>query len=152
VTPATGVNISNVHIDFGDGSGTDLGGISSAMTFPHSYTSSGTYTATATAKDSSGDGGSLSTTVIIGALQLTLSASPNPAFVGSPVTFTVNGVGSAQVSSYLWTFDDGTGPFTTSGPQLGHTFTTRGIKNVRVDVFGVGGGKIGTAAVTMDIQ
>jgi hypothetical protein len=72
--------------------------------------------------------------------------------VNSPVTFTVNGVGSAQVSQYVWTFDDGTGPFTTSSPQLPHTFTTKGVKNVRVDVFGVGGGKIGTAAASVDVQ
>jgi hypothetical protein len=151
VTPATGANISNVRIDFGDGSGRDLGAIGAATTVPHTYTSTGDYVATATARDSSGDSGSLSTSVIIGALPITLSASPNPAVVNSPVTFTVNGVGSAQVDHYTWTLDDGTGPFTTSSPQLPHTFTTRGLKNVRVDVFGVGGGKIGTAALTMDI-
>jgi len=61
-------------------------------------------------------------------------------------------VGLAQVDHYTWTLDDGTGPFTTSSPQLPHTFTTRGIKNVRVDVFGVGGGKIGTAALSFEVQ
>lgn len=152
VTPATGANISNVHVDFGDGAGHDLGAIGAATTFPHTYTSSGNYTATASAKDSSGDGGSLATTVIIGSLPVTVSPSPNPGTVNSPVTFTVNGVGSAQVSSYLWTFDDGTAPFSTTGPQTPHTFTSKGIKTVRVDVFGVGGGKIGSATVQMDVQ
>jgi hypothetical protein len=56
------------------------------------------------------------------------------------------------VERFEWTFDDGTGPFVTSSPQLPHAFSSRGIKNVRVDVFGVGGGKIGTAALTMEIQ
>jgi hypothetical protein len=152
VTPATGANISNVRIDFGDGSSRDLGAIGGATSIPHTYSNTGDYVATATARDGSSDSGSLSTAVIIGALPITLSASPNPAFVGSPVTFTLSGAGSAQIDHYSWTFDDGTGPFTTTSPQLPHTFTGRGIKNVRVDVFGVGGGRIGTAAITMDIQ
>jgi hypothetical protein len=72
--------------------------------------------------------------------------------VNSPVTFTVGGVGSAQVDHYEWTFDDGTPLKTTTGPQLPHTFTSRGIKNVRVDVFAVGGGKIGTAPLILEVQ
>ena len=152
VTPATGANISNVHVDFGDGSGTDLGAIGLATTAAHSYSSSGNYTATATAKDSTGDGGSLSTSVIISQLPVTLSANPSTPSTGSPVTFTVSGVGSASVDRYVWTFDDGTTPQTTSGPQISHTFITRGLKNVRVDVFGVGGGKIGSAQITLDVN
>lgn len=152
LTPTTGANISNVQIDFGDGTSTSLGAISAPTAVAHAYRSPGTYTATARATDGTGDSGSITTTVIIGALPVTLAASPNPAAVNAPVTFTVNGVGSAQVDHYEWTFDDGTGPFTTSSPQLPHTFTSRGIKNVRVDVFGVGGGRIATAALTMEIQ
>ena len=149
VTPAAGANISNVHVDFGDGFSTDTGAIGAAAPVPHTYTRTGNYTATATV---SGDGGSLSTNVIIGALGVTLSASPSSPTVNSPVTFTVGGVGSAQVDHYEWTFDDGTGPFTTGSPQLPHTFTSKGIKNVRVDVFGVNGGKIGSAPMTIDVQ
>jgi hypothetical protein len=152
VTPAAGANVSNVHIDFGDGTGTDLGAIGGATTVPHTYNSAGVFTATATSRDSAGDSGSLSTQVSIGSLPVTLSASPNPASVNAPVTFTAGGVGSAQVDHYTWTFDDGTGPFTTTSPQLVHTFSSKGIKNARVDVFGVGGGKIGTAALTLEVQ
>jgi hypothetical protein len=149
VTPATGAVTTDVRIDFGDGFSADLGAIGVATPVPHSYSSPGTYTATA--RDT-GDTSSLSTAVLIGSLPVTLSASPNPAIVNSPVTFTVSGVGAAQVDHYEWTFDDGTPQQTTSSPQLPHTFTSRGIKNVRVDVIGIGGGKIGTAALTMDIQ
>jgi PKD repeat protein len=138
-----------VHVDFGDGNSTDTGGIGAATPVPHTYNRTGNYSATATV---SGDGGSLSTNVIIGALGITLSASPASPTVNSPVTFTVAGVGSAQVDHYEWIFDDGTGPFTTGSPQHGHTFTSKGIKNVRVDAFGVGGGKIGTAPLTLDVQ
>ena len=154
VTPASGANISNVHVDFGDGGSRNLGGISAASTVSYAYNSSGSYTATATATDGTSETGSLSTNVIVGSLPVTLSASPNPGTVNSPVTFTVNGVGSAQVDHYEWTLDDppGTPVQVTSSPQLPWTFRSKGIKNVRVDVFGVGGGKIGTASLTMDIQ
>lgn len=154
VTPATGTNISNVRVDFGDGTGSNLGAIGAATPVSHSYSRSGNYTATATAVDGSGDSGSLSANVIIGSLGVTLSASPNPGTVNSPVTFTVNGVGSAQVDHYEWTVDDppGTPVLITTSPQLPYTFRSKGIKNVRVDVIGVGGGKIGTATLTLDVQ
>jgi Bacterial Ig-like domain (group 1)/PKD domain len=155
VTPTTGVNLSNVHLDFGDGSGRDLGAITGATTVPYSYTSPGNYTATATARDSSGDSGFLTTSLIIGSLPVTLNASPSPATVSSPVTYTVGGVGSAQVDHYVFTFDDpapGTGPITTTSPQITKIYTSRGLKTVRVDVFGVGGGKIGSAPSVIDVQ
>ena len=155
VTPAAataGANITNVRVDFGDGTGQNLGAISGPSTVSHAYTRTGSFTPTATATDASGDSQSLSTTVIIGSLPIALNASPNPGVVNSPVTFTVNGVGSAQVERYEWFFDDGTPPRTTTSPQLGHTFTSRGRKTIRVDVIGVGGGQIGSTSLVMDIQ
>jgi PKD repeat protein len=152
VTPTAGANLSNVRVDFGDGSGQDLGAITAAQTIPHAYSSAGNYTATATARDSFGDSGSLSTSVVIGSLAVTLTSFPSgSAPVNSSVTFTVGGTSSAQVDRYVWSFDDGTPPQTTTSPQLPHTFTTRGIKNVRVDVIGVGGGVVGTAALAIQI-
>jgi hypothetical protein len=154
VTPTANTNISNVSVDFGDGTTPqNLGAISAATSVPHTYRSPGTYVATARAVDGTGDSGSLTATVLVGSLPVTLSASPANPLVNQPVTFLVGGVPStAQVDHYEWTFDDGTGPFTTSSPQLPHTFTTRGLKNVRVDVFAVGGGKIGTAPLTLEVQ
>jgi adhesin/invasin len=154
VTPTTGANISTVIVDYGDGTTpAPLGAIGAATTVTHAYRAPGTYTATARATDNAGDSGSLSTTVLIGALPVTLSASPASPLVNQPVTFTVGGVPpTAQIDHYEWTLDDGTGPFTTTSPQLPHAFASRGIKNVRVDVFGVGGGKIGTASLTLEVQ
>jgi hypothetical protein len=156
VTPTAGANISNVHVDFGDGRSADLGAIGTAATASHPYNTTGTFTATATAKDSTGDSGSLSTTVSIGALPVTLSASPNPAVVGSPVAFTVSGVGSAQVDHYTWTFfDDPPGnltTFDTSSPQTTKSFSTKGAKTIRVDVLGIGGGKIASTSLVIDVQ
>lgn len=150
VTPNAAANLQNVRVNFGDGRSTDLGAISAATTTSNVYCSPGTYNATATAQDASGGSGSLSTTVIIGALPVTLSASGSLT-LASPVTFTVGGVGSAQVSGYTWTFSDDTTQ-STSSPQNTHTFTSRGIKVVRVDVKGVSGCQIGTASTSIDIQ
>lgn len=155
VTPApatSGANITNVRVDFGDGTGQNLGAISGPSTVSHAYARAGNYTPTVTATDASGDSQSLSTTVIIGSLPIAINASPNPGLVNSPITFTVNGVGSAQVERYEWFFSEGPSPRTTTSPQISHTFSTRGQKVIRVDVYGVGGGLIGTTSTAMDIQ
>ena len=152
VTPTTGANVTNVRVDFGDGTSTNLGSISAATTVPHTYTSSGNYSATATAFEGSGESGSLSTSVVIGSLPVILSASPNPATVNSPVTFAVSGLGSAQIERFVFSFDDGAAPRETTSPQTTRTFSTRGQKTVRVDVYGVGGQRIGTNSITIDVQ
>jgi PKD repeat protein len=154
VTPAAGANITNVRVDFGDGNVRSLGAISVPTPTSNIYSAPGSYTATATATDATGEVAPLSTTVIIGALPVTLSASPNPATVNSPVTFTVSGIGSAQVDHYEWTISDppGTPVQTTGSPQLVWTFASRGLKTVRVDVFAVGGGRIASQPITIDVQ
>jgi hypothetical protein len=152
ITPTTGVNVSNVHLDFGDASSIDLGAISSAATTSHAYTSTGVYTATATATDSTGVIGQLSTQVIVGALQLTLTASPSPTATDTPTTFTVSGTTTAAVDHFQWTWDDGTASFATSAPQVTHSFSTRGTKTVQVDVYGVGGGLLGTTTTQVTVQ
>jgi hypothetical protein len=154
VTPNANANLQNVRVSFGDGASTDLGSISgsTAVQTSHVYCSPGVYNATASATDAAGGSGSLSTSVIIGALPVTLSSSSGTPAVGSPVTLTAGGVTNVQISRYVWTFDDGTGSQTTTAPQLSHTFTSKGLKNVRVDVFGVVGCQIGTAALQLDVQ
>jgi hypothetical protein len=147
VTPTTGVNLSNVHIDFGDGDSTDLG---TATSTQHAYRSSGNFTARATATDVSGQAQSLTTLVIVGSLQLTISASSSTPTVNTPVTFTVSGQ-PAQVDHFEWTIDDGTLQRTTS-PSLQHAFATKGPKNIRVDVFGVGGALIGSATLQIVVN
>jgi len=149
VTPTTGVNLSNVHLDFGDGSAIDLGAISAASTASHVYGASGTYTATATPFDVTGPNSALSTQVIIGTLPVTLTASPANPTVGTPTTLTVAGTSTAAVDHYQWSWDDGTASFATSSPQVTHTFTSNGAKTIRVDVIGVGGGLIGSAQLSL---
>jgi Bacterial Ig-like domain (group 1)/PKD domain len=150
VQPNTNASLQNVRVDFGDGNSVNLGPISTATFANNVYCSPGNYTATATATDNSGGTGSLSSNVIVGALPVTLTGSGTT--VSSPTNFSVTGTGNAQVAHYTWTFDDGTASFDTGGPSTSHTFVTRGLKTVRVDVLGVGCGKIGTATTTIDIQ
>jgi PKD repeat protein len=152
ITPGTGANLSNVRVNFGDGFVQDTGPISAATTVTHAYNSPGNYTATATATDASGSAGSLSTNVLIGSAAIVLIASPTSVTLGSPITFTVSGLGTgAQVDHYSWTFDDGGGT-NTSGPQITHVFNSRGTHFASVQVFGVGGGLLGTAQTAVTIQ
>jgi hypothetical protein len=151
VTPATGANISNVIVDFGDGARTPLGPIGAATPVTHAYGAPGNYTATATATDSTGDVGSLSTTVVIGSLQVSMTASDTTPTINTPTTFTVTGLGTAQVDHFVWTYDDGSPQRITTGPVDNHTFVTLGPKAVRADVFGVNGGVIGTASIVVTV-
>jgi len=64
----------------------------------------------------------------------------------------VNGVRTAAVDHYVWSFDDGTPTFSTTGPQISHVFTSRGLKTVAVDVFGIGCGKLGSATTQVTLQ
>ena len=151
VTPTTGVNLSNVRVDFGDGSNTNLGAIGAAATTTHSYSAPGNYTATASATDSTGDSGSLSTNVVIGTLQVTMTASDTTPAINAPTLFTVGGLGTAQIDHFVWTFDDGSPQVITTSPTLTHTFVTLGPKAVRADVFGVNGGVVGTASIVVTV-
>jgi len=151
VTPNSNVSIANVRIEFGDGRTQNLGSISGSTSTSNTYCSAGNYTATAFVTDTAGGTGSLSTGLVIGALPVTLAASPQSPAVGNPVLLLAAGIGSAQVSKYIWTFDDGTGERPTSSPQLTHSFSSKGPKNVRVDVFGVTGCQIGSASIRLEV-
>jgi PKD repeat protein len=150
VTPGTGANVQNVRVDFGDGASQTLGAISGAATVTHQYGSAGNYTATATATDAAGTS-TLSTNVIIGALQVVLNATSTSPKTGESVTFTVGGVTGVQVQGYQWVFSDGA-TYQTSSPSTSHVFTTRGNQVIRVDVIGVSGGVIGTAALNLNVS
>lgn len=149
VTRADAANVANVRVDFGDGDFRNLGPIGTSFVVPHAYSAPGNYTATATADSEPG----LSASVIIGALAVTLAANPPSPPVNTPVTFTATFAttgGTPQVERYDWTIDDGTSK-STAAPSLSHVFTSRGRKNVRVDVIGVGGARIGTASLALDV-
>ena len=87
VTPASNQPqpITNVTVDFGDGTTRDLGVISSATTVAKSYGSEGTFTVTATVTDQSGQRGNGTTQVVIGR-----SAPPTITFTQTDVTAPAN--------------------------------------------------------------
>ncbi len=144
-------NITNVRVDFGDGSGRDLGAINGETTTAHIYGGPGNYTATATSRSATGDSQSLSTSVIIGSLPITLTFAPAAPTVNSSVTFTAGLPESVQVDHFEWTLNDGT-TFRTTSRTLVHTFNTRGAKVVQVDVIGVGGARIGSATTRLEVS
>ena len=152
VTPATGANVSNVHVDFGDGSAQDLGPISAATTTTHAYGAPGIYSATATATDATGPGQPIATQVIVGSLLVTLTPSATTPTVGTSVTFTVSGIAGAAIDHFVWTFDDGTPTLSNTNSALPHSFVTRGLHTVAVTVIGVGGGTLGSANAQVVVQ
>jgi hypothetical protein len=148
VTSGTNANIANATIFFGDGESRSLGSFSGATTASYAYSEPGSYTVTVTASDATGSSQSQGTSVTIGSLPITLTASPAAPARGNPVTFTVGGVGSAQVARYEFFFDDGTKQ-SASGPQTTKTFETAGTKVIRVDVIGINGNVIATASISI---
>ncbi len=151
VTAGTNANVRDAVIDFDDGEVRPLGSFSGTATASHAYSAPGSYTPTVTARDTLGNSQALTTTVTVGALPVTLSASPSSPTVNQPVTFTVSGIGSAQVLRYEWTFDDGRS-FSTGGPQTTQTFTQKGQKTVRVDVIGLDGRQLGSQEIRLVVS
>ena len=152
VTPTTGVNVQNVHVDFGDGDSRDLGAISSAQSFPKAYNAPGTYNATATAIDATGGQSSLTTSVIVGSLPVTVSASSTSPSVNAAVTFTATtGTATPAVRSYRWSTDDGQSQ-TTTGPTWITSFPRVGQRIVSVSVIGLDGSVLGTGSVAVNVQ
>ncbi len=147
ITTAQGQVVTNARIDYGDGTGPrSLGTIVGTRTDTHTYTRSGNFQVTVTADNGENAG----TSVSVGSLQVTLTGT-SPTTLGNPTTFTVGGVSGAQVDRYEFTYDDGT-VRSVSGPQDSHVFSSRGTHFARVDVYGPGNVRLGTASATVVVQ
>jgi hypothetical protein len=84
--------IKSIHLDFGDGQSADLGATPGSV--PHMYSVAGTFTASATATDTSGNKGKALLTIVVNGLAPTpsvglTSTATNPTPLGTVVTFTV---------------------------------------------------------------
>lgn len=118
VTPsvATTANpISSVVVDFGDGQTQTLPGITGPVGLTHTYTTSGGYTVSATARDINNQVGVSSVAVVVARAALptiTLSVSPNPILITGngfcTITLTAAATGSAAVQSVVVKFANGT--------------------------------------------
>ena len=134
-TVGVGTNtvVTDVTVDFGDGSKVDLGPISQTQIVAHLYGVAGSLTASATATDAEGTKKTVTTPVIVSDFLVTLTSSGNTT-LGNPVTFTATVTPSGvSVDSYIWDFGEGN-TITTSSSQIAHVFTSRGTKGVKVTV------------------
>jgi PKD repeat protein len=119
-----------VTIHYGDGESTDLGPVSgTGITVQHIYDDHGTFTATVTATDLSGESASSSTVIVVQPVViLSLAASR----AGNIATFTATvSPSDTVVATYAWTFGDGQSA-TTSTNQISHAYAVPGFYNVTV--------------------
>ena len=135
VAPAAGTS-ARVVVDWGDGTTTDLGTVSSSRTVAHTYNSPGSFIITARAT-SGGETSETSSTVTVSPrppVSVNVTASPNPAQRCQLVTFTATA--SEAASRYEWRFTNASGggeeTVTTTGNTLTRVFNTTGTRTVTV--------------------
>jgi len=159
-TLPAGDAVRNVHIDWGDGSGLDLGAISGSTTVSHVYTASGSYSVTATITDTGGNTQTVATSV-------TVVATASPTIIITPtnvptvhaatmnVTFQIQVTAPTGVGIQDATIDFGDGTVSDLGGLNGtvtiqHPYTSAGSKDVRVTVKDtLGRTTIGSTSITL---
>lgn len=90
--PPGGSAVRDVRIFWGDGGSQSLGALSGSQVVSHVFSSDGTYTVSATATDSAGNVGSVSTTVTVIPVPqptIVITYSPVPARVNAPTTINI---------------------------------------------------------------
>jgi hypothetical protein len=131
-------NISNVTIDYGDGTRDSLGALSGSTTVQHTYQDAGTFAVRATAQDASGFTENVGTSVTILPQQppgVTVRASNSNPTVNEDVILTATVTGNTStILRYEWNFGAGSNspPITTSGPQATTSWSTLGSKVITV--------------------
>ncbi len=121
--------IRSVMVDFGDGGAASLGAVSGSVTVPHVYFSAGSYTATATATDASGQSTYASVPVVVfAAVNFTLNVTASSGQTGTAITATASPTpGSPTINNYTFDFGDGTGTFTTPLGTMSHVYLASSI-------------------------
>lgn len=135
---AAGANVTNVMVDFGDGSRQSLGALSGNTTVSHIYTNAGTYSASATATEATGDVTTVSTAITILPAQppgVTIQVSDTTPNLDQQITLTATVTGAiSTIQRYDWDFGDGTSASTT-GNQVQKTYS--GVANLGTKVISV---------------
>lgn len=129
--------VQSVSISWGDGATDSLGNQTGTITAQHTYTSSGNFTVTVTARDVTGQQSTAVALVsVTDAPPLTANLTPNPqsAAVNTPVNFTVDTPNNTNIASYTWNFGDGSASQTTTGNTNAHSYGRTGNFNVSVRV------------------
>lgn len=140
VAVTSGANVSNVRVNWGDGSSSNLGAISGSSSPQHTYGAGGSYTVTATATMADGTTEpSVSQPISVADFQVGISSTNASPTAGQATTFTATTTpNTTNVRVYRWDFGDSETAETT-GPTVSHAFTTTGSKTVRVTVVPVTG-------------
>jgi hypothetical protein len=149
--------IQNVFIEFGDGDTLNLGAISGATGFTHTYNSEGGFTVRATAVDTLGQRGTSSIAFVVtrSIPGVTLTAAPSSAAVGAPITFTVGATaaaGSPAITS-VQVVIEGTGQVVysaTAGGSFSRSFGAAGVYVLRATATDRSG-SVGTATTSVTI-
>jgi hypothetical protein len=126
--------ITDVVIDFGDGTSRSLGALSSNTSVQHLFGFAGATTVRVTATDTDGIRTTVSTDIIVVALTATGAASPASTALGGSVLFTVTlSATGASIDGFDWDLGDGR-VVTNGGSQLNHIYSVRGTHTVTVRV------------------
>ena len=141
----SGAGVSNVRVNWGDGSSTNLGAVSSSASPQHTYSSGGSYTVTATATMSDGSTEpAVGTTISVGEFAVGLTTSSGSG-VNNAITFVASTTpNTTNVEEYRWNFGDGTSTTSTDGATTQHIYTATGNYTVTVTVVPVIGGSRST--------
>jgi hypothetical protein len=137
VTPGTTVALSNVVIDFGDGSQKSLGAPTNATSAVHFYSSSGIYTVTVAGTDADGVVATGSTQVAVTNLSGTVAGTNTAGSKFASFAVTVSGSTGFSIEGYEWNFGDPgstNNTVTSTGASQTHVFSAAGTYTVTVTV------------------
>jgi len=150
---ASGANVTNVTVSFGDGRSQSLGALTGSTTVQHTYRNSGTYTVSATATEATGEVTTVSTAITIlpaqppGVIIQVSDTTPSP---GQIVTLTASVSGATStVLRYEWDFGDNTNAVTT-GNQITKSWALANTYVIRVTVVQASGPS-GQGQTTVDV-
>lgn len=126
--------IVDALVEFGDGTTESLGALTGQTTVTHTYEMTGTFTASLTVTDASGETVRTQTAVVIqlaAPLAVTILPPSGGALVDTAATFSVTVSPATPIVSYDWDFGDG-GTSSTTGTTITHVYSSPGIKTVSV--------------------
>ncbi len=121
VVPGANTIITDVVVDFGDGTSLSLDSVSSSRSFSHLFADFGVKRIVARATDSEGVVTTAATEVVVSPMSVSLSMSPGSLTTTTTATFTATVPANASILRYEWNFGDGTTAQTTA-PQVQHRF------------------------------
>jgi hypothetical protein len=136
----TTANVTDVTINFGDGTSRSLGALSGSTTIQHTYNEAGSYPVSVTATEASGFTERVSTSITILPGQppaVTITASNNNPAPGETVIFTATVTGATStILRYEWNFGRAAVPPTasTTGNRATASYLTSGTSIITVRV------------------